>query len=80
MFTREAGGSLRYEINGGQLSPRRREVRRVELHVSVRQENGLHTADAEQTVANAAAQLVDGLRLERRVNVAVLVSHCLSVS
>lgn len=72
--------TLEYLLGRNEVSwlphlPRRREVGGVELHVSVRQEYGLHAADTQQTVAHAAAKLVDGLRFERRVNVAVLVVH-----
>lgn len=55
--------------------PWRREVRGVQLHVSIGKENGFHPADAQQTVAHAAAKLVYGLRFEGRMNVAVLVVH-----
>ena len=52
-----------------------RQVGRVQLDVSVGEENGSHPAGAHQRVAALASQLVNALGLKGRVQVAVSVRH-----
>lgn len=60
-------------------SPRGREIGRIQLHAHVREEDGPHPADTEQGHTLSAPQLVHGLVLKGRVDLAVLASSAAAV-
>lgn len=55
--------------------PWRRQICRVELYVSVRQENRLHSPSTHELFTERTAKFVDRLRLKRRMQMTVCVSH-----
>ena len=56
-------------------SLRRGEVGRIELHTPVRQQDGTHPAHTDHLLTVNTAKVVNRLRFEGRVYVAVLVGH-----
>ena len=72
VFTRWGRGKQRERGGRGEGLPWGREIRGIELHVPIGEENGSHAADTEKALANPTTELVHGLRLEGRVDVAVV--------